>query len=126
MHWANQYIRTPYRRNPGPGEYNCASLFLDVQNTHYGRAVTLFGPDPDHAQIRALLSQFDEVVKPTDGDAVTAWYGGQLHVGTWLDVDGGKVLHTSAGAGGSCLSLRELEAAGWGTFRFYTWRCIDA
>jgi len=119
MHWANAYIRSPYRRNPGPGEYNCATLFRHVQREQYGREVPFFGPEPSREELRALLTGWVEVDKPVDGDAVTAWYGGQLHIGTWLTVDGGKVLHTSPGAGGSCLSLRELELAGWGSFRFF-------
>ncbi len=49
-----------------------------------------------------------------DGDGVmmrTARY--PIHVGVWLEADGGRVLHCAAGSGVVCQSRRDLAANGW-------------
>lgn len=113
-HWAAQYIGLPYRQDgEGPARgaeggtpdreswsFNCWSLFRVVQARHYGRTVPVIA-DPGTAVGRARLfrrhpelRRWRRVSRPRDGDGVKMTCAeSPLHVGVWLDVDGGGVLH---------------------------------
>ncbi len=101
-----QYIGIPWCAGAqGPHAFDCFSFFKMLQERHFGISVPeIIAPDVDDAA--ALVSLFGrhperarwvQVAAPVAGCAVIIRQ--PLHIGTWLDVDGGGVLHCVRGAG---------------------------
>ena len=128
-HWAEHYIGIPWSATgEGPDSYHCWSFVRHIQEGHFGR--TLPGiPNPedilsiargfrDHPERR----RWDLVKIAIEGDCVLmrqARY--PIHVGVWLDVDGGGVLHCSQEAGVAFQKPESLSLNGWrveGYYRF--------
>ena len=128
-HWAEHYIGIPWEpTGEGPDSYHCWSFVRHIQEKHFGR--TLPGiPNPedilsiargfrDHPERR----RWDLVKVAIEGDCVLmrqARY--PIHVGVWLDVDGGGVLHCSQEAGVAFQRPDVLALNGWrveGIYRF--------
>lgn len=126
-HWAGQYIGQRWESGAnGPDAWDCGTFVRHVQRTHYGRAIPHAFADASniHAVVRALagldLGDWDEMPAPRDGDGVIlahARYGS--HVGVWIDVDGGGVLHCQNGAGVIFTPAAKLAPSGWGRVKFY-------
>lgn len=103
MHWAMQYLNQPWVAH----DNDCWAFFCRVQRERFGRIV----PDieVDAANVMACVRAFTghgerqnwiETQTPAEGDAVLLSQGRQpTHVGLWVDVDGGGVLHCVQGAG---------------------------
>ena len=128
-HWAEHYIGIPWSATgEGPDSYHCWSFVRHIQEKHFGR--TLPGiPNPedilsiargfrDHPERR----RWDLVKVAEEGDCVLmrqARY--PIHVGVWLDVDSGGVLHCSQEAGVAFQKPESLSLNGWrveGYYRF--------
>lgn len=103
--WA-AYIGKPWVAGAqGPDGWDCWALFRAVQAAHFGIDVPIIlaadYDDPRH--LAALFAEHGErahwrsVERPEHGDAVIVHR--PLHIGTWLDVDGGGVLHAVRGVG---------------------------
>ena len=101
-----QYIGTPWVAGAqGPDAFDCMAFFRHVQNKHFGIDVPeIIAPDYDDPT--ALSSMFSEhperqrwtlISKPEHGCAVLVRR--PMHVGIWLNLDGGGVLHCVRGAG---------------------------
>ena len=61
-----------------------------------------------------------KVGKPKDGNAVLLAHASYpSHVGVWLDIDSGGVLHCVKGSGVLFSSLSNLKLSGWGKIEFY-------
>lgn len=59
---------------------------------------------------------------PSNGDAVLmAHCKYPSHVGLWLDVDGGGVLHCIRGEGVVFSTLSSLKVSGWGRVEFFSY-----
>lgn len=113
----------------GPDAYDCWGLFLAVQRQHFGRDLPEIPVDA--LNLRAVLDAFtahperqrwQPVSAAEEGDAVLmrqARY--PVHIGVWLDIDGGGVLHAVRHAGVVFQTLAALNAHGWrieGHYRF--------
>lgn len=110
--------------------FNCYTLFQLTQSTLYGRHM----PDMHEqftADLRALAKiirqrdhlHWEAIPEPVDGSLVElAHRNHPHHIGTYIDVDGGKVLHAMGGAGICFDSLLVLKATGWRRFIYYDWR----
>ena len=113
----------------GPDAYDCWGLFLAVQRQHFGRALPEIPVDA--LDLRAVLDAFtahperqrwQPVSAAEEGDAVLmrqSLY--PVHIGVWLDIDGGGVLHAVRHAGVVFQTLAALNAHGWrieGHYRF--------
>lgn len=101
-----QYVGTPWVAGAqGPDEFDCMAFFRFVQQRHFGIEVPqIIAPDYDDPL--ALSSMFTDhperqrwtqVTKPFHGCAVLVRR--PMHIGVWIDVDGGGVLHCVRGAG---------------------------
>jgi hypothetical protein len=122
--WAGNYIGLPWM----PPQRDCWSFFREIQETHYDRHVPIMDVDPN--DLRAVATLFAhhperlrwvQVDQPNDGDAVLmARAKHPVHVGVWLDVADGRVLHCAQGSGVLCQPLESIRLAGWGQIRFYT------
>lgn len=128
-HWATTYLGKSWSAGEsGPDAYDCWGLFRQVQAAHYGREVPLV-PEVDVGDILAVAramrdhderGRWREVPQPADGDGVLMAHARYpSHVGVWIDVGGGGVLHAVSGAGVIFSSLSSLRLAGWGRILFY-------
>ncbi len=120
-HWAAPYIGGPWSKHgQGPETWNCWSFFRHVQQAHFG-VETPAVPYADDLLVLARLfrdhgerGRWQPVIAYREGDGVmmrTARY--PIHVGVWLEVDGGRVLHCTPPSGVVCQSRRDLAANGW-------------
>ena len=113
----------------GPEAYDCWGLFLAVQRQHFGRALPEIPVDA--LNLRAVLDAFtahperqrwQPVSAAEEGDAVLMRQSRYpVHIGVWLDIDGGGVLHAVRHAGVVFQTLAALNAHGWrveGHYRF--------
>lgn len=96
-HWAAQYIGLPWVSQ----SHDCWAFFRNIQAVHFGRDVPVILVDTEdiRACVRAFTgsaerSNWAETEHPHEGDAVLMSQHKQpTHVGVWVDVDGGGVLH---------------------------------
>ena len=114
----------------GPEAYDCWGLFLAVQRQHFGRALPEIPVDA--LNLRAVLDAFtahperqrwQPVSAAEEGDAVLMRQSRYpVHIGVWLDIDGGGVLHAVRHAGVVFQTLAALDAHGWRIEGFYRFR----
>ncbi len=130
-HWAVSLIGLPWSATgDGPDGFNCWTFVAQVQKKHFNRDLPLIAvPGDDLGQVlRAFRDhperkQWEKVESPTAGDCILlrkARY--PAHVGVWLDIDGGGVLHCVEGAGVVYQKLAALPAHGWQIEGFYRYR----
>lgn len=122
MHWASEYIGTPYSETgEGPVSFYCWSFFRWIEKYKFGRdlpaipnenglldAAKTFRDSPERNEW--LLTD-----DPQDGDAVLlrqARY--PIHIGIWLCVDNCPgVLHCVRGNGVVFQRMDDLSGSGW-------------
>lgn len=131
-HWAEQYIGKPWRLGTsGPDTFDCWGLVRAVLGEHFGIAVPVI-EIPDCAGLAVVreatkqlaqhpeLARWQAVAVPRAGDGVKmSCARDPWHVGLWLDVDGGGVLHCLEGPGVIFSSPAALKAAGWGRVTYW-------
>ena len=114
----------------GPVAFDCWGLFVTVQRQCFGRDLP---QNPvDATNLRAVLDAFNghperkrwqSVDQPTEGDAVLMRQSRYpVHIGVWLDTDGGGVLHAVRHAGVVFQTLAALDAHGWRIEGFYRFK----
>lgn len=102
-HWAVGYIGLPWLPlGRGVQGFDCYGLFRRVQRLYFGVEVPEIGIDPQ-VDMRGVLTAFrghdefgnwDVVDVPAEGDAVMMGRNDVVkHLGVYLAVDGGGVLH---------------------------------
>lgn len=121
MHWAAQYIGQPWEA----GVSDCWHFARRVWRERWGweiPAVLGAGAGPIAAR-RALADvpvEWSETKRPQEGDAVMMALGRHpCHVGVWIDVDGGGVLHSIEGPGVIYTAGPRLVALGYRVCGFY-------
>ena len=140
MHWAETYLGIPWSvtgEGPPRGEddgtpdgetwsFHCWAFVRHIQKQHFGRELpTIPNPEDILAIARGFRDhperkRWEQVNRPAEGDCVLmrqARY--PIHVGVWLGVDGGGVLHCSEEAGVAFQSLSSLSLNGWTVEGFY-------
>ena len=132
MHWAEDLIGRPWvAGGRGPHAFDCWGLVRWCWNRHFGIEV----PDipVDAANLRAVLSGFRDHPerqrwrrverareRPREGDAVLMRQSRHpVHVGIWLAVDGGGVLHAARDIGVVFQGPADLTTHGWRIEGFY-------
>ena len=113
----------------GPKTYDCWGLFLEVQRSQFNHELPEIPVDA--LNVKEVLNAFShhperqrwqKVKQPTEGDAILMRQSRYpVHIGVWLDIDGGGVLHAVQHAGVVYQTLTALEAHGWrieGNYRF--------
>jgi hypothetical protein len=127
-YWATELIGRPWHAGArGPDAFDCWGLFLAIPRDPCGRD----RPEiPVNANdLRAVVSTFRShperqrwavVVQPVEGDAVLLRQSRHpVHVGVWLEIDGGGVLHAVKDAGVVFQKLPDLLLHGWRVEGFY-------
>jgi len=121
-----QYIGTPWQAGAqGPDAYDCMAFFRRVQHDHFGVQVpAIIAPDYDDADALADLflthgerAKWKRIAKPEHGCAVIIHR--PMHIGTWLAVDGGGVLHCARGSGVIFTSDSAWPMSGFGRKEFF-------
>jgi hypothetical protein len=123
MHWAFHYIGTPWVA----GSHDCWAFFRRVQLEQFGRMIPPFDMTEFNslACARAVATNPERgnwrpVDKPAEGDAVLLAHAHHpSHVGLWVDVDGGGVLHCLRGDGVVFQKVKNLKSSGWGHMEYY-------
>jgi hypothetical protein len=124
----SQYIGTPWEKAAdGPHAYNCWNFFRMIQREHYGIEVGAVAADEDvpREYIDAFRSHPDRaqwrcVDRPAEGDGVEVWHlKYPWHIGVWIDVDGGGLLHCVRGMGVIFSRAHELPSQGFSRTVFY-------
>ena len=129
MHWATEYIGLPWSpHGEGPDSFHCWAFFCRVQRDHFDREMPQV-PNPE--DLLAMARRFRDhperrrwmpVDRPAEGDGVLMGQARYpVHVGVWLDVDGGGVLHCFEGCGVVFQRVAALALNGWkveGYYRF--------
>ncbi len=127
-HFANKYIGLPWvAGQQGPDSFDCWGFVRYVLKHEYAYDVPRVNVNPEclrdvlHAFRTDLAFQaFEEVYAPQDGDVVLmrqAKY--PVHVGLWLNIDGGGVLHCVRGNGVVFQNVISLNTTGWFLDSFY-------
>ena len=123
MHFATKYIGLPYRA----GFFNCWDFVRKVYRDEFGINLPEFPVDVDN--LRALIktvkakseSQLWQQVKtPKEGTIVLLRQSRHpIHVGIWLEIDGGGVLHNERTMGVVFQNTHSLNASGWQVAGYY-------
>lgn len=132
-HWAEQYLGLPWQSGAqGPQAFDCWALVRHVHRAHFGRELPVV--DVDAANLAAVRATFAatpifqlwrQVEQPAEGDAVVMHKGSAAdHVGVWVEVDGGRVLHAAQGAGVVATPLAALRRLGWGRVSFWRYHGV--
>lgn len=122
-HWAEQYLGQQWENGAqGPHKWDCWSFFRHVQGEHFDRQVPII--ETDAANLLAVTRQFGEHSERQKWVEAPDWFEGDAilmaharyasHVGIWLEVDGGGVLHCQRSSGVIFTRPSALALAGWG------------
>jgi len=120
---ADQYINLPWQAGAkGPDAYDCWGLLQEVRNRYFGVSVpdVRFGDAARDLYEQKLRNGDWEIVPiPAHGDGVLLRDGNHPHVGVYLDIDGGGILHALEGVGVTFTRLSQLRMMGFSNPKFY-------
>jgi hypothetical protein len=124
-HWASTYVGFPWTL-----DCDCWGFFRKVQLEQFGRQVPVIDADALSLLSRALTfahhperQRWLEVDCPEEGDAVLLGVGRHpAHIGVWVGVNGGSVLHSAEGHGVVIEAPARLRMRGWSNITF--WRNV--
>jgi len=121
----NCYVGLPYLAGGrGPEAFDCWGLLVHLQREHFGREF----PDLQMGDAAASFAAYERrrasgewvvIPRPAHGAPALMRAGMHPHVGTWLAVDGGGVLHAQEGAGVVWTPGSRLNLAGYGRIHYY-------
>ena len=102
MMWTDSYVGRPHTP-----EFDCAELCIEVERDHYGRSVSLPNRlfyekgQNRNSDIKHVLSLFEPIEKPIDGDIVLMMSAKSLnHVGVYVVLNGKPyILHCIENSG---------------------------
>jgi hypothetical protein len=104
--WPASYIGLPWEAGAqGPESYDCMGFFRHVQGAHFGIDVPpILAPSYDDPAVLVALfkthaehQNWHRIPQPEHGCAVIVHR--PMHIGVWLEQDGGGVLHCVQGVG---------------------------
>lgn len=127
MHWAEKYISLPWIQGArGPDTFDCWGLLICIYKERYNVEL----PDVPGADLKTFWRLINKEIecptvwtreiKPKDGYAV-AMGGTEMfhHVGVYLDIDGGLVLHAANMKNIVAQPLRGIRASGMRRIQFF-------
>jgi len=128
LHWATAYIGRPWQKGAqGPDSFDCWGFFRFIQKNHFGLEVPFI--DADANNMRDVIGNMTgneerknwiKTSLPKEGDAVLMAHSKYpSHVGVWLNVDRGGVLHCIRGEGVVFSALSSLKLCGWGRVEYF-------
>lgn len=126
--WINDYVGLPWDRGAnGPDRFDCFGLVQYVGNRYFNLDIPDLATHPETLKqaIRAIRDtenwgEFGPVNSPQSGDLVKMYrHSDPDHIGIWVDVDGGGVLHSARGIGVMFDSPFLLVSMGWVKLEYY-------
>jgi cell wall-associated NlpC family hydrolase len=127
----NAYINLPWVGGArGPDSFDCWGLLSWVQREHFG--VFLPERSTDAAAMRAIYhdeldaGRWRIIQRPFHGCGVLLRAGDRPHVGVYLRLDGGGVLHAMEGVGVTYTLRSQLRAMGYPRATWYEFLSGDS
>lgn len=124
-HDVNSLIDLPYEAGAfGPDSFNCWGLLYYVQR-HYFKTNMPIAPIGDSQACKELFDKkiysgdWAKVERPEHGCGALMRGGEEPHVGIYLDLDAGGILHAMEGAGVIWTPIRRLRALNFGRTTYY-------
>lgn len=121
----SNYLGKEYRRDgDGPEEWGCWYLLRHCLREYYGVILPL-APVGDLEACRGIYSSrvrsgaWIPVSTPEDGSPVLMRGGREPHVGLYLDIDGGGILHSLEDVGVVFSTPQSCAAMGFCELKFY-------
>jgi hypothetical protein len=125
------HVGKPHREGAdGPGSFDCWGLTRCAQREIFGRDLPLLDPacraDPA-AMVAAVAeaairSDWPPIKGPVHGAIITMVRGREHHIGVFLTIDFGGLLHSTVQAGVAFDQLVLLPAQGWSRVRYYDYQ----
>lgn len=121
--WVKRYMGRPWISGArGPVAYDCWGLVWHVYGCRFGVVLPAY-PGICGANLMAAGRRIDQgrrnyewqrIDTPEHGCTVAMSQSRRFHhVGIWLDLDGGRILHSRAGAGTLLESIGSLKRSRW-------------
>jgi hypothetical protein len=109
----------------GPEAFDCMAFFRHVQKRHFGVEMPeIIAPDYENPEVLTALFRDHEqrqrwlkIGAPKHGCAVLVHR--PMHIGIWLDIDGGGVLHCVRASGVIFSSDSSWPVSGFGRKEFF-------
>lgn len=122
---ANTYIGLPWVDGArGPGSFDCWGLLRWVQLHHFNLVLPDLPAMPDMRRelYREQMKSgtWSVIDRPVHGCGVLLRGGDRPHVGVYLDLDGGGVLHAQEGAGVIYTERSKLKKVGYPRASWYS------
>lgn len=126
--WINDYTDLPHRPGAeGPDAYDCYGLLRTAYRVGYGLELPLLDLDYTNAIaiLRALMKHpewdnWEPIPQPEDGALVRMWRADvPNHIGLYVNVDGGGVLHANRVDGVAFHERVELPLLGWRDIQYF-------
>jgi hypothetical protein len=123
--YVRQVLSVPYAEGAaGPDAFDCWGLTRDCQKTLFSRELPIIGSEALQDVLRivsdpSVRATWPEIAQPVHGALTVLKNTRRRHVGTWLMLDGGGLLHTVEGAGPRFDSRLMLRQTGWYGIRFH-------
>ena len=120
----NGYIGLPWvEGGRGPDSFDCWGLLSWVQARYFGRVLPELPCMPDATRdlykTQMESGAWSIIDRPIHGCGVLLRGGDRPHVGVYLDLDGGGVLHAQEGAGVVFTAKQQLRMVGYGRASWY-------
>ncbi len=107
----------------GPDTWDCWGLLRHIEREHFGRDLPEIPAIPADTrtlyQHRLSTGEWEFVDVPAHGDGVLLRGGDHPHVGVWLDIGQGGVLHALSGIGVIWTVKSALRLAGYSRIKFH-------
>ena len=130
MNWITTYLGQPWIN----GQQDCWQLVRDV----YRNQLQIDLPQivVDAKNLRAVLTEMESSPHLSDWISINKpehwslvfWsqHTRPSHVGVYLNVDGGRILHNTQRTGTVCQPVHDMSQQGWCHPRYYRYRKLEA
>lgn len=127
------YVGMPYSETDpfGPDSFNCWGLMRWIQLYEFGRELPTITIGDIDATVKAHSDSLETGVyrlvdSPMHGDCVLLRGGNNPHVGVWLEIDGGGVIHSQTSIGVIWTPLHRLNQLGYSRRVYYRVRANES
>jgi cell wall-associated NlpC family hydrolase len=111
-HWAMEYIGLPWS-----SEFDCWGFFRHVQRERFGRNLPAIRLEDYRLPAKSKMisthperANWKEIETPEEGDGALMLTGNRdAHVGIYVDIDGGRILHSDQPLGGMLTPVDRLR-----------------
>lgn len=125
-------VGKPYKQGAaGPDFYDCWGLAQVVQRGLFGREMPTIESPPSDNDPRTMIrfirdhharKQWRQVDGPGHGRLVEMCRSSlPFHIGVYLEIDGGGILHSAQGIGVGFDPLNTMVVTGWRGLTFHEW-----